>query len=58
MSFNLFKVLLLAVLVVAGAFVAARALLGPFTFPLKVTNPVHPEGWFGLAFVVVILGDG
>lgn len=51
------KFMLLAVLVVSGAFVAARGLLGPITFPLKVSNPVHPEGCFGLAFVLVILGD-
>jgi hypothetical protein len=57
-SFSLSKLMLLAALVVSGAFVAARGLLGPFTFPVKVSNPVHPEGWFGLAFVIGILGDG
>jgi hypothetical protein len=49
---------LLAALLVSGAFVGARGLLGPIAFPVKVSNPVNPEGWFGLAFVFVILADG
>jgi hypothetical protein len=52
-----FRFILLTALVISGAFIVARALLGPIAFPLKVTNPINPEGWFGLAWVLVILCD-
>ena len=38
-----------------GAVIALRTLFGPFTFPFKVTNPVNPEGWFGLTIVIMML---
>lgn len=46
---------LLTVLAISGAVIALRALFGPLTFPVKVTSPVNPEGWFGLALVLTML---
>jgi hypothetical protein len=40
---------------VSGLVIGFRTLLGPLTFPLKVTNPVNPEGWFGFALVLTML---
>lgn len=39
----------------SGAVIALRTLLGPLTFPLKVTNPCNPEDWFALALVLTML---
>ena len=41
----------------AGLAIAARALIGPFDFPVRVTTPLNPEGWFGLA-VTILLATG
>ena len=43
------------VMTASGAVIALRALLGPLTFPLKVTNPCNPEDWFALALVLTML---
>ncbi len=40
---------------VSGAAIALRAIFGPLTFPLKMTNPVNPEDWFALALVLTML---
>lgn len=45
----------LTTMAVSGAVIALRALLGPLTFPLKVTKPVNPEDWFALMLVLTIL---
>jgi hypothetical protein len=46
---------LLITMAVSGAVISLRALLGPLTFPLKVTKPVNPEDWFALALVLTML---
>jgi hypothetical protein len=46
---------LLTVAAVSGIVVAIRALLGPFMVPIKVITPLNPEGWFGLALVLMML---
>ena len=46
---------LLTIMAVSGAVIALRAVFGPLTFPLMVTNPVNPEGWFSLALVLTML---
>lgn len=45
---------LFAVLVVAGLVIAIRLLAGPFDAPVKVRTPLNPEGWFGLAFLILL----
>src|SRR2546427_660887 len=42
---------LFTITVLSGAVIILRAVFGPLTFPVKVTNPVNPEAWFGLALV-------
>jgi hypothetical protein len=46
---------LFVVAAVSGVVIALRALLGPLTFPLRVTKPVNPEDWFALALVLTML---
>jgi hypothetical protein len=41
----------------AGLAIAAHTLIGPFDFPVRVTTPLNPEGWLGLA-VTVLLATG
>jgi hypothetical protein len=40
--------------VLSGAVIACRAIAGPLSFPLPVTNPVHPEVWFALSLNVMM----
>jgi hypothetical protein len=40
---------------VSGAVIGLQALLGPLTFPLKVTKPVNPEDWFALALLTMLV---
>ena len=40
---------------ISGAVIALRAVLGPLTYPLKVTKPVNPEDWFALTLVLTLL---
>lgn len=46
---------LLTIMTMSGAVIALRALLGPLTFPLKVTNPCNPEDWFAVALLLTML---
>jgi hypothetical protein len=47
---------LIAVAGVMGPIVAARMLFGPFRFGvLSVTTPLNPEGFFGLAVIMLLL---
>ena len=52
---NILCYALLTIMAISGAVIALRALLGPLTFPLKVTNPCNPEDWFALALVLTML---
>ena len=49
--------MLLAVAAVMAVIVAARLLFGPYRFGLiSVTTPLNPEGFFGLAVTLLLLG--
>lgn len=52
---QLVRCALFVVAAASGVVIALRALLGPLTFPLKVTRPVNPEDWFSLALVLMML---
>lgn len=46
----------LAVLVISGLVAALRMRLGPFVYgPVRVTTPLNPEGWFGLAVTILLV---
>jgi hypothetical protein len=49
------RIVLAAVLAVSGALLAARGLLGPLAFPVRVNSPMNLEGIFALAFLVLLL---
>jgi hypothetical protein len=52
------RVALLAVLVVSGVTLAARALFGPGSLPFHVNSPMNVEGVVALAFLALLLtGD-
>jgi hypothetical protein len=38
----------------AALAIAARIAIGPFQFPLRVTTPLNPEGWLGLACALLL----
>ena len=39
----------------AGIILAARALLGPFDFPVAVHSPINAEGWFTVAAALLVM---
>jgi hypothetical protein len=39
---------------VAGLAIVVRTLIGPLEFPVRVTTPLNPEGWFGLALTILL----
>jgi len=45
------RLLLLAVLAVAGTLLAARGLFGPLSYPFRVNSPMNLEGVFALGFL-------
>ena len=53
--FRIIRCALLTVITVSGVIIGFRTLLGPFTFLLRVSGPVNPEGSFGLALVLMML---
>jgi hypothetical protein len=46
---------LLTIMTMWGAVIALRAIWGPLTYPVKVTNPLNPEDWFALALLLAML---
>ena len=54
-NLGMIRCTLLTVTIIFGFIIAARTLLGPITFPFRVTNPLIPEGWFGLALMLTML---
>lgn len=46
---------LLSVVAISGLVIVLRMLVGPFDALMRVTIPLNPEGWFGLALTILLV---